>query len=49
MPDALQMFHAGTHAAQQGIDECHGGHGLYDDDCPGNDDGVMAAFDIDIH
>lgn len=45
-PDFLDIFQLGAHAHEEGIGDDEGGHGFYNDYGTGDDDGVVAAFDL---
>ena len=42
------MVHFGGHVGQEGVYQGQGGHGFDDYYGAGDDDGVVAAFDVDV-
>ena len=45
----FQIFHAGTRVNKHGVQDGESGHALHDDHGTGNDDGVMAALDLNLN
>lgn len=43
----FEIFYLAVHIGEQCIDNCNGRHGLYNDNCSWNDNGIMASPDAD--
>lgn len=48
LEEFFQVVHAGGHGGQEGIQDGKGGHGFYHYHGTRGNDGVMAAFDLDL-
>ena len=46
--DLSYMIHGRRHILEQKISQCDGGHGFYNDNRAGNDNGVMPSVDGDL-